>query len=301
VVQDVAATPYWAQPDTIFVPVATPSDAKAMSRSSMWVTDPKAKAVFMLAPGEHRYVAIGADDREPTQIVFPAKLAVSADFGVSVYDLQTRSVDMFTRDGAYLRGFEVEFLPAVMEITTDPIGYIFAVVSGDDDGQTHVLIIQTDMLGGSRDTLLSADAGPAALRGADASSGETLITASGKGLWVWSKTVPDSVYEVAARSARVIPVRTEDQTAAGLLGDPASDMLWLADMESDLARFSAYDMRAGIESAYLGTRTVEGEFSPRLVYDGILMGWARGQLGLLAISFDLKTDQMVRQELAEDD
>ncbi len=301
VIQDMAATPYWAQPDTVFVPVITPTDAKAMSRTSMWVADPETSTVFMFAPGEHRYIALGSGDREPTQIVLPAKLAVSADLGVSVFDLETRSVDMFTPGGDYLRGFEVEFIPAVMEFTTDPVGYIFAMASSDDDGQPHVLIIQTDMLGGSRDTLLSADAGPSVLRGAVASGGEILITASGEGLWVWSKTVPDSVYEVAARSARVIPVRTEDQTAIGLLGDPANDMLWLAHAEPGLTRLSAYDMRAGVESVFLGTRTVNVEFTARTVYDGILMGWAKGRQGLLAVSFDLNTDQMVRQELAEDD
>jgi len=284
VVQDLAATPYWAQPDTILVPVVTPTDAKAMSRSSMWVADPEAKAVFVFAPGERRYVALGVDDREPTQIVLPAKLAVSADLGVAVYDLQTRSVDMFTPGGDFLRGFEIEFIPAVMEFTTNPIGYIFAIAASDDDGQSHVLIIQTDMLGVSRDTLLSADTGPSALRGALASAGETLITASGEGLWVWSKAVPDSVYEVAARSARVTPVRTEDHAAVGLMGDPAIDMLWFARAQPGLARFSAYDTRVGVESAYLGTRTVESEFSPRLIYEGILMGWARGQQGLVAVS-----------------
>jgi hypothetical protein len=55
------------------------------------------------------------------------------------------------------------------------------------------------------------------------------------------------------------------------------------------------------QSAIAGTRTVESEFSPRLIFEGILMGWARGQQGLLAVSFDLNTDQMNRQELAEDD
>jgi hypothetical protein len=163
------------------------------------------------------------------------------------------------------------------------------------------VIIQTDALGGARDTLLSPNIGPPALRGAAAIPGETLITSSGRGLWVWSTAVPDTIFEIAAKSARLITVRPEDHVAVGLLGDPTRDMLWLAHVQPDSGSYSAYDTRAGVESPFLGTRTTPAGFSPRLVRDGILMGWARGQRTFVAVSYDLLADQLVRQELPQGD
>lgn len=296
-----AAEPYWAQPDTLFVPVIAPTDAKSMSRESMWVADPEFGSVFNFAPGEDRYVALGLGDREPAQIKIPAKLALSPEIGLSVYDGETQSIDLFTTGGEFIRGFKIEFTPAVMEFTSAPIGYVFAIASSDFEGQPRVVIIQTDALGGARDTLLSPDVGPDALRGALATPGETSITASGTGLWVWSRAAPDFVYEVATRSTRMVPVRVEDRSAVGLMGDPTRDMLWFAHVQPDSASYSAYDTRAGVTEAFLGTRTTPGGFSPRLVYDGILMGWSRGQQTMVAISYDLKADLLVRQELAAGD
>ena len=290
--QSVAAESYWAQPDTLLVAIGAPTDSKSISRASMWVADPEAEAVYMVAPGEGRYLALGAGDMEPTQIHVPAKLAISPELGLSVYDLETQSVDMFTTGGTFIRGFDIEFIPAVMEYTSAPIGYVFAIASMDYDDTPRVVVIQTDALGGARDTLLSPDVGPAALRGASAARGETLITKSSGGLWVWSKAVPDSVYEVASRSARVIPVRLEDRTAVGLLSDPNRDMLWFAHVQEAGASYSAYDTRSDVASPFLGTRTTPGGFSPRLVYDGILMGWTRGQYTLVAAAYDLKADEL---------
>jgi len=287
-----AAQLYWAQPDTVLVAIAAPTDSKSISRASMWVADPEAEAVYMVAPGENRYLALGAGDMEPTQIHVPAKLAISPELGLSVYDVETQSVDMFTTGGTFIRGFEIEFKPAVMEYTNAPIGYVFAIASTDYDGSPRVVVIQMDALGGARDTLLSHDVGPAALRGAFAARGETLITKSAGGLWVWSKAVPDSIYEVASRSARVIPVRLEDRAAVGLLSDPARDMLWFAHVQEAGASYSAYDTRAEVESPFLGTRTTPAGFSPRHVYDGILMGWTRGRNTLVAASYDLKAGEL---------
>lgn len=296
--QRVAAEPYWAQPDTLYVPVIAPTDAKSVSRSSMWVADPEFGAVFNFAPGEDRYVALGSGDREPVQIGVPAKLALSPEIGLSVFDDETKSIDLFTTGGEFIRGFEVEFVPAVMEFTSAPIGYVFAIASSEFDGPPRVVIVRTNALGGERDTLLSPDIGLAALRGAAATPGETLITSSGRGLWVWSKAVPDTIFEIAAQSARKIPVRTEDHDAIGLLGDPTRDMVWFAHVQPDSASYSAYDTRAGVTDAFLGTRTTPGGFSPRLVHDGILMGWSRGQRTMVAVSYDLHADEFSRQELA---
>lgn len=299
--QRMAAEPYWAQPDSVFVPVLAPTDAKSVSRTSMWVADPEFGAVFNFAPGEDKYVALGSGDREPTQIRIPAKLALSPEIGLSVYDGETQSIDLFTTGGEFIRGFEIEFTPAVMEFTSAPIGYVFAIASSDYEGQPRVVIIQTDALGGARDTLLSPEVGPAALRGALATPGETLITSSGRGLWVWSRAAPDSVYEVATLSTRTVRVRVEDRSAVGLMGDPTRDMLWFAHVQPDSASYSAYDTRAGVTKTFLGTRTTPGGLSPRLVHDGILMGWSRGQQTMVAVSYDLKADRFVRQELGAGD
>jgi len=290
--QSQAAQPFWAQPDTLFVPVAAPSDAKSISRESMWVTDPQAGAVFIFAPGEDRYVSVGAGDREPSQILVPAKLAISPELGVSVYDGETQSVDLYTMGGEFIRGFGIEFTPSVMEFTSAPIGYIFAIVSSEYEGQPRVVIIQTDAMGGARDTLLSPDVGPEELRTALAAQGETLIAASDQGLWVWSKGSPEFVYEVAARSARVIPVRAEVSGAVGLMSDPTRDMLWFAHVDEEGSTYSAYTTQADAEITFLGTRTAPGGFSPRLVFDGILMGWTRGQRTGVAAAFDLNADEL---------
>ncbi|MFQ5529540.1 MAG: hypothetical protein ACE5FP_04260 [Gemmatimonadota bacterium] len=296
-----AAQLYWQQPDSTFVPTLTPTDAKSMSRNSMWAADPRAKAVFRFTPGEGRYVAIGADDREPTQIQVPAKLAVSPELGLSVYDAETKSVDLFTPDGEFVRGFAVEFTPAVMEFSTAPLGYTFAVASSDFDAAPRVLIIRTDVLGVTRDTLLSPDVGPPALRAAEAAPGQTLMASSGNGLWVWSKAAPDTIFEVAPRSSRVIPVRTEDQAAIGMLSDPATDMLWLGHIEDLGGSYSAYDTRTGVDEAFLGVRTTTGQFSPRLVHDGILMGWYLGEQDRpAAVAYDLNADGFERQDLGEE-
>ena len=297
---EAAALPYWQQPDTTFVPTIGPTDVKTVSRSSMWAADPVAKAVFLFIPEQNRYAAIGADDREPVQIRVPAKLAISAELGLSVYDGETRSVDLFTPDGEFIRGFQIEFLPAVMEFSRAPIGYLFGVASSDFGSSRRVLIIRTDALGASRDTLLSPDTGPPSLRDARATPGQTLMASSGNGLWVWSKAVPDTIFEVGPRSARVIPVRPEDQSAIGLLSDPAADMLWLGHVETTSGRYSAYDTRPGVSEPFLGTRTTGGQFSPRLVHDGILMGWYEGEQGRPAAkAFDLLVDRFRRQVVTE--
>jgi hypothetical protein len=291
---------YWRQPDTVFVPTLAPTDAKSMSTSSMWAADPIAKAVFLMTPGQNSYAAIGADDREPAQIQVPAKLAVSEQFGLAVYDGETKSVDLFTPGGEFIRGFEIEFAPAVMDFSSAPLGYTFAIASSDFEGPPRVVIIRTDTFGANRDTLLSPDVGPEALRRAEATQGQTLIAASQQGMWVWSKAVPDTVYEIAPHSARAIPVRVEDQDAIGLLSDPASEMLWFTQVERTSGRYSAYDTRPGVNEPFLGERTTSGQFSPRLVHGGILMGWYRGsQDRPAAVAYDLNVSRFERETIRE--
>lgn len=290
------ASQFWLQSDTLFIPVSRPTDAKAMDRSSMWAADPYSKAVFIFSPGEERYRAIGADDREPLQIQRPAKLALSSQYGLAVYDGETGSVDQFTPTGEFIRGFELGFTPSVMEFSDGPVGYTFATTHNSLEG-TRILIVRTDLFGGARDTLLSTDVGPEELRTALPS--ESLITASHQGLWVWAKSTASTIFEVAPRSSRTIEIRPEDQTAIGLFSDAARDILWLAHVVEGSGTYSAYDTRPGVESPYLGSRTTTGFFTPRVVYDGILMGWSPGKNGLVAAAFDLNADHFDREELTE--
>lgn len=291
------ARPYWSQSDTIFVPVSRPTDAKAIDRSSMWVADPFSKAVFIFSPGEGTFRAIGADDREPLQIQRPAKLALSDEYGLAVYDGETGSVDLFTPAGEFIRGFELGFQPSIMEFSTNTVGYTFAATENSLEG-SRILIVRTDLSGNQRDTLLSADIGPEQLR--DALPSESLIASSGEGLWVWAKSTVDTVFEVAPNSSRTIQIRPEDQTAIGLFSDAVRDILWLAHVVEGSGTYAAYDMRPGVESPYLGTRTTTGFFTPRVVHDGILMGWAPGKNGLVAVSYDLNADHLDREDLEEE-
>lgn len=290
------ASQFWLQADTLFVPVSRPTDAKAMDRASMWVADPYSKAVFIFTPARNSYRAIGADDREPLQIQRPAKLAISARYGLAVYDGETGSVDLFTPTGEFIRGFQLGFTPSVMEFSDSPIGYTFAATQNSLEG-ARLLIVRTDLFGGARDTLLSTDTGIEELR--TATPAQTLMASSGQGMWVWSKSIAGTVFEVAPQSSRTIEVRPEDQAAIGLFSDPSRDMLWLAHVEQGSGTYSAYDTRPGVESPYLGSRTTTGLFSPRVVHDGILMGWATGKHGIVAASYDLNADHFDRDDLGE--
>ena len=290
------ASQFWLQSDTLFIPVARPTDAKAMDRASMWVADPYSRAVFLYTPQRGSYRAIGADDREPLQIQRPAKLAVSARYGLAVYDADTGSVDLFTPTGEFIRGFELGFAPSVMEFSEGPVGYTFATTRNTLEG-ARILIVRTDIRGGARDTLLSTDTGIEQLR--TALPAQTLMASSGQGMWVWSKSVADTVFEVAPQSSRTLEIRPEDQTAIGMFSDPSRDMLWLAHVVEGSGTYSAYDTRPGVESPYLGSRTTTGLFSPRVVHDGILMGWTNGRHGLVAASYDLNADHFDREELGE--
>ena len=290
------ARSFWCQSDTICVPVSRPTDSKAIDRSSMWVADPYSKAVFIFSPGQGTYRAIGADDREPLQIQVPAKLALSPEYGVAVFDAQTGSVDLFTPTGEFIRGFELGFTPSVMEFSTGPVGYTFATTENSLEG-SRILIIRTDLSGGGRDTLLSADTGPEELR--TALPAQALIAPSEQGMWVWSKSTPGTVFEVAPQSSRTIEIRPEDHSAIGLFSDPARDILWLAHVVEGSGTYAAYDTRPGIESPFLGTRTTTGAFTPRVIHDGIVMGWLPGRRGILAGAFDLNADHFDRQEQEE--
>ena len=56
-----------------------------------------------------------------------------------------------------------------------------------------------------------------------------------------------------------------------------------------------------VDEAFLGVRTTSGQFSPRVVHGGILMGWYRGsQDRPAAVAYDLNVSRFERQDLATD-
>jgi hypothetical protein len=149
------------------------------------------------------------------------------------------------------------------------------------------------MRGEVRDTLLSWAHGPEALRTAVARQGETSMSPSRSGMWVWARVVPDTVFDLSPREVRRLVVREEDRGATAIMADPARDMLWMVHLDSTgVSRYSAYDTRS---AGYLGLRTVEPPFRPAVIRDGVVMGFkpVMGSIGLVA--YDLHTERFARE------
>jgi hypothetical protein len=307
-------TQYWAQPDTVILGLGHPSDVKAESRDRVWVADRESAIILGIAPLDSQYVSIGRADLEPKQVQLPGKLAVSTDIGLSAYDIETGSVDLFTFGGDFIRGFEPGFVPAVMSFSKAPIGYTFAVAAVDSSLKRpvvndttgadstfvrHAVIIHTDLQGGSRDTLLSPTRGPEALRGATAGPGETLMSPSVSGMWVWTRLVPDTVFDVSPNGVRRLALRA-DEAPLGLFADPERQMLWIMQADTSAVHLSAYDTRLATESgegtAFLGERTIEDRFRPATVFDGVVAGFRPVLNSIAMTAYDLHPERFVRPE-----
>ena len=315
----VEATEYWAQPhpDSVVIGMGQPVDVKARTRDEVWVADFAAAAIFSLNPSEDEYVVIGAADRPPEQIQHPVKLAVAPDIGLAAYDRESQSVDLFTFSGEYIRGFSPGFRPSVMSFSRGPLGYTFGVAAGDSGQERRSVVIHTDLQGMERDTLLSPSHGPEALRSSIAQRGETAMSPSTSGMWVWSRQAPDRVFDVTPRGTRVITLRPQDREGIGLLADRAQEILWVIRPDSSGADYMAYDARlarpldeSGDESAngaegaapadsvaaFLGVRTTGLNFQPMEIHDGVAMGFRRLAGGIGMIAYDLHADRFARPE-----
>lgn len=310
------ATLYWSQPDTVVIGLGHPSDVKAQSRDRVWVADRQSALILRLAPRDSQYVSIGLGDREPRQVQLPGKLAVATDIGLSAYDIETGSVDLFTFGGDYIRGFTPGFVPAVMSFSKAPLGYTFGVAAIDsaatraaraalpDSASTdsvvvrRAVVIRTDLQGNARDTLLSPTHGPESLRGATAGEGKTLMAPSASGMWVWSELVPDSVFDITPRGTRRLFQQLPGQPL-GMFADPVREMLWLVLPASEEVRLAAFDTREAVAKtpeAYLGDRTIEEPtFRPAAIFDGVVMGFRRIRGGAIAMNaYDLHTEAFNR-------
>ncbi len=312
------ATLYWSQPDTVIIGLGHPSDVKAQSRDRVWVADRESALILGLAPRDSEYVSIGMADREPTQVQLPGKLAVAADIGLSAYDIETGSVDLFTFGGDYIRSFTPGFVPAVMSFSKAPLGYTFGIAaidsaatreareaapdsaSADADSLVvrRAVVIRTDLQGGARDTLLSPAHGPESLRGMTAGVGEALMAPSVSGMWVWSDLVPDSVYDVTPKGTRRL-LQSLPEKPLGMFADREREVLWMVLQDSAGVRLAAFDSRpqvAETPEAYLGDRTIEEpSFLPAAVFDGVVIGFRRMPGGGIAMSaYDLHTEAFNR-------
>lgn len=304
-----AAREYWAQPDSVVIGLGQPGDVKALTRDEAWVADLMAGVIFSIAPLEGRYVGIGMADREPVEVGTPAKIAVDPEFGLASFDAETQMVDLFTLEGEHIRGFEPGFVPAVMSFSRQPVGLTFGIAAGDTVSGRHPVVIRTGMRGEERDTLLSAAHGPEALRTATAEPGETSMSPSTEGMWVYARTAPDTVFSVAPGGVRRLVVRDEDRAAVGILADRALDIVWLVHAEEPgVGRsYAAYDARLAAPEgeappadsvSFLGVRTTPDNFRPWVVHDGVIMGVRRIPGGGLALSaYALNADRFGREEV----
>ena len=299
-----AAREYWAQPDSVIIGLGRVSDIKALSRDEVWVADLAAAAVFSVSPPDSSYLRLGVGDREPVEIVLPAKLAVEPDIGLSVFDAERLSIDLYTFSGEYIRSFEPGFIPAVMSFSREPLGYTFGIAEGDSISGREAVVIRTDLQGTVRDTLLSRAHGPEALRGASAASGETFMSPSPNGMWVWTRNNPNEAWNLAPRGHGMLPIRDADASMTGLLADRRLDMLWAVHVDSAGTRLSAYDARdlvpeVQVDSVnpptrYLGTRTTPANFAPWVVHDGIAIGLRRVMGTPSLTAYDLNVDRLER-------
>jgi hypothetical protein len=301
-----AAREYWVQPDSVIIGLGQPGDVKALTRDNAWVADLMSGTIFSLTPPEGRYVGIGMADREPAEVETPAKIAVSAEFGLAAFDAETGQVDLFTLEGEHIRGFEPGFIPAVMSFSRQPVGLTFGIAEGDSASGRHPVVIRTGLRGEGRDTLLSPAHGPEVLRTAAAEPGETSMSPSASGMWVWSRAAPDTVFDLSPGGVRRLLLRAEDTSAVGVLADRELEIVWLVHPEETggARSYAAYDARLAAPAgepppegsvAFLGVRTTPENFRPWVVHDGVIVGVRRIAGGGLALSaYELNSDRFGR-------
>ncbi|MDT8435721.1 MAG: hypothetical protein RRA92_03095 [Gemmatimonadota bacterium] len=289
----------WAQHDSVALHSWMPLEVKAESGTAAWIADAALGGVLRFAPGAEDYRQMGMFENPPEEMTRPVKLAFSRQFGLFVYDLEAREVQVYSPGGQPLRTFDPGFQPARMELTSHPIGLIMAHLQRDADSVARLVVVHMDLRGAQTDTLLSPGSrGPAALWDVPARGDSLSLAPSEAGMWAYSKAISDTVFEISAQGeGRRIVLRPQDRDALGILADLDRDILWVvrpdpeataAAEEKGLAvppsyRYSAYDIsRSGDEAAtvrdaaFLGERRTPEGFEPRAAAEGIVIGWMPG-------------------------
>lgn len=312
-IDETSAKLYWQQPDSLTLGISRPTDVEAISRESMWVADATLGAILALSPGTGEYASIGEGQRPPPEVKQPLRIALAPDVGLASYDAETGDVGLFTLEGNYIRSFSPGFEPAVVSFSHEPLGYTFAVVAADSGGDRHAVVIHTDLTGTRRDTLLSSGHGPATLRESGLRVGETVMSPSREGMWVWTTTAPDSVYDVTPGGTRRMALRDSDTAAVSMFADRKREILWMVRVDSAAMKYAAYDTRwvaSGdristdadtlTNPPFLGTRTTPLSFRPMVIEDGVVMGFRQVRGGLRATAYDLAVERFARTTRGHD-
>ena len=261
---DLAAVELWAHPDTLGIQVYAPLDFKASSREVVWAIDGVARGVMRYRPSVGEHGVFGFLDQPPAEVASPARLAIAENTGVFVFDDSTGMVDLYTPGGQHLRGFDPGTRPSIFEVSRRPLLLTYGVRTLADDSIPTLTVIQTDFLGEDADTLLSPDVGPEALRDAPAVRGRLVSTPALGGLWVFSRSATDTVFELTGVGPqRRIALPETDTLRAGILADLQQEILWVVSPRPEGGlEYEAYDLSTeavdGIidgAQAYLGVRT----------------------------------------------
>lgn len=278
------AVELWTHPDTLGIDVYAPMDLKLASRDVAWGLDQRWKLVMRFEPREGEFGVFGFLDRPPVEVVEPVRLAVSENQGIFVYDDSTDLVGLFTPDGQHVRSFDPGFRPAIFEASRQPLRLTFGIPAADADGIPHLTVIQTDFRGLNADTLLGPDHGPEVLREVAAVEGNLIASPSAGGLWLYSRELPDTVFELSANgTGRRLVLPEADPRRVGILADLEQEILWVvAPRPPGGLLYEAYDISVGapdgvIDGAttYLGVRTTPFDYRPKVAYDGVVGGWHR--------------------------
>ena len=295
--QVLAAEGLW-QVEPLRLLVVTPSDMRVSSSSRVWVADTTHNVVFRINPLADEYLRFGFKEEPPVQLVQPQRLAVHPTLGVFVYDAGTGQVDLYTQEAAtYLRGFPLEFVPELMSAADQPFGLVFGVVEPVEDDRYVLRVIRTGIDGEGRDTLLGPNHGPPALRELAEPIGDAFVAPSRAGFWVWMRSVPDTVFEVAPfdRGRRIV-LESDHRNISGLMNDRQEGILWAMAADTAGISFHAYDhagRRGGETASYVATRTTPATILPFDANAGILIAWARTMGGeYLTRAYDMKVDSI---------
>jgi len=302
---DEAAVEIWAHPDSVGITVFDPLDLKAASRDVVWAIDGFTESVLRYDDSKGEYGVIGLEDRPPAEIVKPARLAVTPDAGIFVFDDSTGMIDLYSPGGQHLRGFDPGLRPSILEVSQHPLRLTYGVLTfpGRDTVAT-LSVIQSDFLGQKPDTILSPDVGPGSLRKAKAVSGGLVEAPADDGLWIYVTAMSDTVFEVSSSAARKLVLPETDSTRIGILTDLQQQILWVVSLRPvEGLEYEAYDISGegsgGIidgRNAYLGARTTPGRFTASVAFDGSVSGWWISERNVFApMGFDMRIEDLRKQ------
>jgi len=269
----VATTRAWANgPHAI-----APQDVKAAGPEVVWAVDDIRNVVVRIDARDSTSNMFGHGEAPPVEVVEPRRIAVAPAVGVIAYDESTGNIDLFTPGGILVRSLSPGFAPAYMTVTAQPISLVSAVQHRDTDDVRGLLVLSTDLMGDRTDTLVGPNHGPATLGVLSANPRETSLAGSETGMWIWSKAVPDTVYDVGIHApVRKLVLRERDRAGLGVLHDLESQLLWVVHEDTAGLAYAGYDV--GLEGetlgsdTYIGTWTTPPGFTPKAASAGLLIG-----------------------------